>query len=121
MVEIIHRYTRAVLYRSEDLTDIAAALVAAVKSGAYLRGAYLRGATVASFLAGGELRGYEWQAYLAEAGVVILRYGCEVRLLPDWRENLPALCRQHVVGRETEYARALSALFGFVETLGGER
>ena len=41
MIEILHRYTRAVLYRSEDVSDLRAAVVAAVTSHADLRGAYL--------------------------------------------------------------------------------
>jgi len=43
MIEILHCYTRAVLYRSEDVSDLRAAVVAAVTSHADLQGAYLRG------------------------------------------------------------------------------
>ena len=44
MFEIIHRYTKVVLYKSETATDTRAAVVEAVSRGANLRGAYLRGA-----------------------------------------------------------------------------
>ncbi len=66
--EIVNRWTRAVLYKC-DLSDVRAALVAAVAdrsylSGAYLRGAYLRGADLrGAYLSGADLRG----AYLSGA------------------------------------------------------
>ena len=43
-IEILHRYTRAVLYTSETADTIAEAIVAANSAGADLRGADLRGA-----------------------------------------------------------------------------
>ena len=59
MFEIIHRYTKVVLYKSETATDTRAAVVEAVSRGANLRGAYLRGA----YLGGADLGG----AYLGGA------------------------------------------------------
>jgi hypothetical protein len=58
MYEIIHRYTSAVLYKSESATDIKAAVVEAVASGANLRGADLRGADLyGAYLGGAYLYG----------------------------------------------------------------
>ena len=57
-IEIVHRYTKAALYKSDDET-VKKALVKAVSSGADLRGADLRGAD----LRGADLRG----AYLRDA------------------------------------------------------
>ena len=59
MFEIIHRYTKVVLYKSETATDTRAAVVEAVSRGANLRGAYLGGA----YLGGADLGG----AYLGGA------------------------------------------------------
>ena len=44
MFEIVNRYTHALLYKSETATNVKAAIIEAVKEGAYLRGAYLEGA-----------------------------------------------------------------------------
>ena len=46
MLEILHRYTEAVLYRSETAETIAQAVVEAVKNGANLEGANLYGANL---------------------------------------------------------------------------
>ena len=51
-IDIIHRYTKAVLFRAETAESIRDAVVVAVGSGAYLRGANLRGA----YLRGAYLR-----------------------------------------------------------------
>jgi Pentapeptide repeats (8 copies) len=58
MIEIIHRSTSAVLYKSETATTVAAALVQALKEGAHLEGAYLEGAYLrGAYLLGVNLRG----------------------------------------------------------------
>ena len=44
MIEILNRYTKAVLYSAADAQTVAEAVAAAVKSGAHLRGAHLGGA-----------------------------------------------------------------------------
>ena len=44
MFEILHRYTKAVLYKSETAVDTRSAVAEAVLRGADLRCAYLRGA-----------------------------------------------------------------------------
>ncbi len=51
MIEILHRYTKAVLYRSEDATTVREAAQAADLAGAYLAGADLADA----YLAGADL------------------------------------------------------------------
>ena len=43
MIEIVHKYTRAVLYRSEDAETLRGAVVAAVAAKADLRGSDLSG------------------------------------------------------------------------------
>ena len=68
MVEIVNRYTRALLYASTTVADITAAVIEAARSGASLeranlgganlRGAYLRGASLEdAYLEGANLRG----------------------------------------------------------------
>src|SRR5690348_4327244 len=64
MIEILDRFTRAVLYSSATANDIATAVAEAVKSRAYLSGAYLSGAN----LSGADLSGaYLSRAYLSGA------------------------------------------------------
>ena len=56
MIEIIHRYTNAVLYRAESATTLREAVEAGVAAGADLRGAYLRGADLTdAYLRGADL------------------------------------------------------------------
>ena len=52
-IDILHRYTKAVLYHSTSAPDLSAAVVEAVKDGANLDGANLDGA----YLRGANLRG----------------------------------------------------------------
>ena len=74
MIDILHRYTRAVLYTSATATEIAAAVVEASNaranlSGANLRGANLRGADLSGAnLSGADLSGANLSgAYLSRA------------------------------------------------------
>jgi uncharacterized protein YjbI with pentapeptide repeats len=53
MIEIIHRYTKSVLYRSETATTLVEGIREANLEWAYLRGADLRGAN----MEGADLRG----------------------------------------------------------------
>ena len=62
-IQIKHRFNGSILFEGE-FGSLKFALIAAVKSGAYLRGAYLRGA----YLSGADLRGaYLRGAYLSGA------------------------------------------------------
>ena len=64
MIEILNRYTTAVLYKSTSAPDIKSAMVEAVRTGANLWGANLRGAD----LRGANLRGADLrEADLREA------------------------------------------------------
>ena len=64
MVEIVNRYTRALLYASTTVADITAAVIEAARSGASLERAYLGGANLGGAdLGGANLRG----AYLRGA------------------------------------------------------
>jgi hypothetical protein len=67
--EIVHRYTKAVIYKSEIASDIMAAVVEAAKGGAYLRGADLGGAYLGgAYLGGADLGGADLGgAYLGGA------------------------------------------------------
>jgi hypothetical protein len=67
--DIIHRYTRAVLYHAVEATTLREAVVAARDVGAYLRGADLRGAYLrGAYLRGADLRGADLRgAYLRGA------------------------------------------------------
>jgi len=57
-IEIVHRYTKAVLYTSETADSIAGAVIEAVSRGANLRGANLGGANLdGAYLRGAYLRG----------------------------------------------------------------
>src|SRR5690349_19997990 len=74
MIEILDRFTRAVLYSSATANDIATAVAEAVKSRAYLSGAYLSGANLSradlsgAYLSGADLSGaYLSGAYLSRA------------------------------------------------------
>ena len=58
MVEIVNRYTRALLYASTTVADITAAVIEAARSGASLRGAYLGSA----YLEGANLEGVDLRA-----------------------------------------------------------
>jgi uncharacterized protein YjbI with pentapeptide repeats len=58
VIEILHRYTSAVLYKSEKASDIREAVVEATKSGADLSGAQLSGADLSGVnLSGADLSG----------------------------------------------------------------
>ena len=63
MIEIVHRYTQAVLYSSDAASSMREAVLAAYSSDENLRGAYLRGADLSfanlrgAYLRGADLRG----------------------------------------------------------------
>jgi hypothetical protein len=105
MLEIVHRYTHAVLYRSESAVDVKATTVEAVAKdadlgGADLRGAYLGGADLrgaylgGAYLGGADLRGADLrgadlgEAYLGEFRADLI---AEILTLPDELENLRAV------------------------------
>jgi hypothetical protein len=69
MIEIKHRWSGKVLYTAENAQDVRAAVLEAVKQGAYLQGADLRGAYLqGAYLRGADLRGADLQgAYLRGA------------------------------------------------------
>jgi hypothetical protein len=71
MIEITHRFTGAVLYKSEGATSLREAVVEAVSSGANLAGANLADANLAgAYLAGAYLAGANLAgAYLAGANL----------------------------------------------------
>ncbi len=71
MIDILHRYTKAVLYHSETAQTIAEAAKEAFNKGAYLEGAYLEGANLrGAYLEGAYLRGaYLEGAYLEGANL----------------------------------------------------
>jgi hypothetical protein len=75
-VDILHRWTRTVLYHSEDAADVCAAVIAARESGADLRGANLGGAD----LRGANLR----DANLGDANL----RGADLRGANLWDANL---------------------------------
>ena len=57
-IEIVHRYTQAVIYRSEDSQSVREAMMIAVGKGANLEGAYLKGAYLeGAYLKGAYLKG----------------------------------------------------------------
>ncbi len=70
MIEILHRYTKAMLYKA-DVSDVKEAVTKAVEEGADLRGAYLRGADLGgAYLSGANLGGaYLGGAYLSGANL----------------------------------------------------
>jgi len=125
--------------------DLAGAdLAGANLARAYLAGAYLAGANLArANLAGANLAcadlagaylgeidgdpvkitgrwssgnesGYDWFAAQCDRGVV-LRYGCEMLLLPTWRERLQELIEQHEPCRIELYSRVLPPLLDYIE------
>jgi len=58
MIEILNRYTKAVLYRSETATTVSQAVSEAVKSGSDLRYSNLSGSDLSgSYLSGSNLSG----------------------------------------------------------------
>jgi hypothetical protein len=67
VIEIKHRWDDRVLYTAENAQDVRAALVEAVREGAYLRGADLQGADLrgadlrGAYLRGADLRGADLQ------------------------------------------------------------
>jgi uncharacterized protein YjbI with pentapeptide repeats len=114
MIDILNRYTKAVLYHSDTADTIAAAVVEAAASGADLRGADLRGADLrGADLRGADLRGADLRgADLRGAGVIRiisnyevtlypgkngpeLAYGCERHPLADWPALVDKLCMKH--------------------------
>ena len=109
MIEILNRWTRAVVYQSESAQTIAEAVIDARKSGADLREANLCGANLRrADLSGADLCGANLcRAYLHEAKQIILRIqgsqheitainddiriGCLRRTLADWLAQFEAI------------------------------
>ena len=109
MIEILNRYTKAVLYSSATAKTILAALVEAHNNGANLYGADLSGANLsganlsAADLSGPDLSG----ANLSRAKQKVLqiqgsrhqitaidsevRIGCHVKLLAEWLKHYKAI------------------------------
>jgi len=109
MIDILNRYTGAVLYHDEAAQTMTDAVLSAVKSRADLSRAYLNGA----YLRGADLRG----AYLSDAilpdgmhiiqvlgsshGIVALatsegvelRIGCHHKPLAEWQKHYKAIGR----------------------------
>ena len=80
--------------------------------GANLRGAKRGGVTVQTLLLAGEVAKYWALIYGTTDGAVFMEYGCETepRTAEQWREELPAICAQHVPGRDRTYERVLRGL-----------
>ena len=89
MIEILNRYTQAVLYTSATADTIAAAVLETRTRGADLGGAYLRGAD----LSGAYLRG----AYLSGADLSGADLSGAVGLLPDGIVPLQILGTKHFI------------------------
>ena len=116
MIEIIHRYTKAVLYRSEDATTVREAMVAAVASRANLADANLAGAN--QVIAAGTPTGWRCVGYLRD-GWLSVRVGCHDKRLPeartywagkaDRREVLAALDYLETVARLRSWTTAAPA------------
>ena len=102
MIEIVSRYTGAVLHSCATADDIAAALLEAVRGGADLRGANLGGADLLGatlyganlggakgLLPGGivplQILGTRWPIIVRQSGFITI--GCEHHEIAWWREN----------------------------------
>lgn len=104
MIEILNRWTRVQIYKSETAQTIAEAVAEAMKSGANLEGANLRGAN----LEGANLRGANLEGAYLEGAKNILRLsggrhdvianadgrvyiGCYVYPIERWLESYKAI------------------------------
>ena len=143
MLEILHRYTKASLYKSEDAKTLRGAhlvdaylrdadlrgadlrdadLRGANLRGADLGGAYLRDAEIpsgvaATCLGSGDGTRYPWRAWLMRGGSLVLSLGCIERPLGWWRSAAGA----KVCADEHGDAARLSALLTWVEALAAAR
>jgi hypothetical protein len=97
--------------------QVRAAQVCAADLRAHMRGADLGMGKLADVLTTGQLLAYSWIAYRLEGGEVRLRVGCEDRLLEEWREHLPGICRQHESGKAERYESAYRPLLAYVGAL----
>jgi hypothetical protein len=50
----------------------------------------------------------------------ILRFGCEIRTVADWREKVDELCTRHVPGNEAMFCREIRALLAWCESLDAD-
>ena len=95
MIEILDRFTRAVLYSSATANDIATAVAEAVKSRAYLSGAYLSGADLSGAQHVLRISGGRHDIVVSDTGMVSI--GCHDYPIERW------LASYKVIGQAENY------------------
>ena len=135
MIEILNRYTKAVLYTSATADTIAAAVLETRTRGADLGGAYLRGADLSGAdLSGAYLRG---AVGLLPDGIVPLQIlgtkhfiivrspgmitiGCKHHEIAWWREHAVALGKteNYTPAQITEYAAHIEYCAAWMKSYG---
>lgn len=123
MIEILHRHTNAVVYRSETATTVREAVAQAVAAGANLSGANLSNA----YLSGADLGGATgiiplgypdgWCAYAwLRDGWLSVRGGCREFRLAEAREYWAGKADRREVLAAFDYAEAVAKLRGWPVT-----